>query len=292
MIRNVNSCWFALVMLACSRPDGVGSDHDKGSDPGSRSSDAGRQDAAGGGAPDPHNKEQGAPAIKQIGKECTPEMRRVEAGQYQLGFRTGEPGVNDALPPTAHTISSPLCIDVHEVTVQDYEECVKAKNCQPPKASSGCTYGSSLRRHPVTCVTLQQASTYCASRNKRLPNELEWESAARGVSGTSGVFSKGDSVLAVQDSRRYCLNRGPSEATCPVEDVPEEGGNALRGMSGNVQEWTSSTLCPEDNCKRFVIVRGGYWEQFLYEQVSFSRRYTRRPDDPSEHVGFRCVAEP
>lgn len=213
---------------------------------------------------------------------------------YQLGARATEPVVENALPSaTAFKVVGPLCVDIHEVTAEAYQNCVQEGKCRPPRAGIGCTFGDrSRQRYPINCVTFQQAATFCTSVSKRLPTELEWESAARGLSGTSGDFATGDSVVPANRSRPYCLNRGPSERTCVVDGVPEEGGIALRGMSGNVQEWTSSTTCPEKKCKKLAIVRGGYWADFLYSEVSFARRYVRRPDDADERVGFRCVSEP
>lgn len=224
--------------------------------------------------------------------ECPSGMKQLRAGTYALGPRSREPAAGVAQKPHEYVVKVPLCVDTHEITVAAYTDCVRRGRCEPAGSGDGCTSASPSRRnHPVNCVLLSQATRYCDFVGKRLPREDEWEAAARGPSGSSGVFAFDDSVLPLAMSRSFCLKRAPAEGTCAVTAVPPEGGLGIRGLSGNVREWTSSTWCPEIKCKDLVAVRGGYWSDFLFPQVNYARRYVVAREESEPHIGFRCVVD-
>lgn len=100
--------------------------------------------------------------------------------------------------------------------------------------------------HPVVHVGLADAHAYAAWRGKRLPTEVEWETAARG--GLAGAaYAWGDELLP---GGRLLANfwtgafpwyfaRGDAPGTTPVGLFPPNGYGAY-DMIGNVWEWTSS----------------------------------------------------
>lgn len=130
-------------------------------------------------------------------------------------------------------------------------------------------------RHPVTHVTLEDARAYAAFIGGRLPTDLEWEKAARGVDGRR--YPWGDTLDATRANIRE--RRGGSamnnraaagNATCvagptrllPVDGFPDGAGpyGALN-MAGNAWEWVDDAY-RGDPRKR--IIRGGaagYWER-------------------------------
>jgi formylglycine-generating enzyme required for sulfatase activity len=72
-------------------------------------------------------------------------------------------------------------LDAMEVTVAAYSACVTAGACTPPDAFVGCNWGVSGREaDPINCLDWDQADRYCAWVDKRIPDEAEWEWAARG----------------------------------------------------------------------------------------------------------------
>ncbi len=145
-----------------------------------------------------------------------------------------------------------LAMSRYEVTVGEYRAFASAPGAG---AGGGCLTmsGDSWRdpgfpqtdRHPVTCVSWDDAQEYVSWLSRRtgatyrLPTEAEWERAAAG-------------------SQPGCdrLGRGTRpDGTCPVGS---HGSNAagLSDMVGNVWEWTSD--CWEGDCGR-RLVRGGSW---------------------------------
>jgi serine/threonine-protein kinase len=156
---------------------------------------------------------------------------------------------------------------------------------------------------PITQITWLAARRYCASRPPlfgerwRLPDEVEWEKAARGVDGR--VWPWGWS-LDPTEINNVMAPGTPGRAS--VRAFPDdESLYGIRGLAGNVRDLCSNAWMPDgdlpaerlapreaDGVAR-VVARGGNW----HSAVSFCRPATRfvwRPDAPNTGVGFRMVA--
>jgi len=118
-----------------------------------------------------------APPHKSLAPACPKGTALVPAGRFIVAERY-DTGSADA-----------FCMDVTEVTVAAYANCVAANACLEPDAYAeddredrrACNWkrpGAEL--HPVNCVDWAEATAYCAWANQRLPTEEEWEWAARG----------------------------------------------------------------------------------------------------------------
>ena len=165
--------------------------------------------------------------------------------------------------------------------------------------------------HPVVHVNFEDAQAYAAWAGKELPNEVEWEFAARG--GLEGAaYPWGD---AANPEGRYLSNtwqgRFPFEnlaedgyeGTSPVDAFPPNG-YGLHDMVGNVWEWTVSNFSPVDGadkscCQREAsdprkmlrVVRGGshLCAPNYCLRARPSARQGETVDSSTCHIGFRCV---
>ena len=181
--------------------------------------------------------------------------------------------------------------------------------------------------HPVVHVAFEDAEAYATWAGKRLPNEAEWECAARG--GLEGAeFCWGDEL---EPGGRFMANYWQGEfpwqnrqldgydGTAPVGSFPANG-YGLHDMAGNVWEWTTTWFAPGHeaqgeaccsgiDCKGSIdtsydpnqphiriprkVVKGG---SFLCA-LNFCRRYrpaARSPqmiDSGMSNIGFRCVKD-
>lgn len=164
-----------------------------------------------------------------------------------------------AVYPTRVVYLPAFEIDVHEVSIAQYQYCVAMGDCTEPGATDldngiyDYYYASKYLDHPVVNVTWDQAAEYCASVGKRLPTEYEWERAAAGPSldaaGDQDASQKrtypfqenDDDVSACQGSGTAVQYCGASPRTRAVGestyDRVDENGVWIYDLAGNVSEW-------------------------------------------------------
>jgi formylglycine-generating enzyme required for sulfatase activity len=149
--------------------------------------------------------------------------------------------------------------------------------------------------HPVVQISARDAVAFCAHHGLRLPQEEEWEFAARGSDGRR--FPWGDGPP--EDAGRRHANFG-SIACCAPDDSDGFAGTAPVGrfpsgagpfgnldMAGNVWEWTAS---PFPGRPDQVVLRGGGWGNNPYG-LRAAYRHGNPPDIGLEMVGFRCAGD-
>lgn len=161
---------------------------------------------------------------------------------------------------------------------------------------------------PVTDVTYDEATAYCAWAQKRLPTGEEWEKAARGKDGFK--FPWGNS----EDPSKANVNGNPSlpaDTLQPAASMPDGASpyGALH-MAGNAWEWVRQQGAPSEAVRSAVAkrmkdagfapltqddvwfaVRGGGIDFGIEGTVSWE--FALVPGRfKSPAIGFRCASDP
>lgn len=211
--------------------------------------------------------------------------------------------INDfGFPPRQPIARLPaFLIDKYEVSNYQYGQCVKYGNCTVPVVPTNFD-DDTIQNLPVVNVTLFQANTYCHWLGRRLPNQFEWERAARGPQLYAWPWGN-DSEPTPQTANMAWKDYSPT-GPLPVDSNPD--GKSFGGaynMIGNVAEWTSSLIespntyeerkvwdgTPEtfDGTKTYAQ-RGGGWRINIDEVALYNADLglSARND-----LGFRCAAD-
>jgi formylglycine-generating enzyme required for sulfatase activity len=144
-----------------------------------------------------------------------------------------QPAVRWPSQPPRAAESDGFWIDIAEVTRRAYGECVAAGECTPALCLDGSDgspdrklTAENIANIPQTCVTHAQASAFCKARSGRLPTELEWEYAARGV-----------------DARRYPWGNDVRDEVPrflgPIGVRADTSYFGILGLAGNAWEWVA-----------------------------------------------------
>jgi formylglycine-generating enzyme required for sulfatase activity len=246
----------------------------------------------------------------------------VPAGTFTMGSPDGE-GKADEHPAHAVQLAG-FCIGGTEVTVAQFRECVNEKRgdlqCTAPKPAKGCNWNNPARaKHPINCVDWTQADTFCKWAGGALPNEAQWEYAARGTDGRKYPWGNdAPNAKLLNACGAECGDARPGRKsmydksdrfveTAPVGSYPDGASpfGAL-DMAGNVFEWVSDRYeaypggaplpkeadAPDGGAPPpSYTIRGG-----SYTSVDLGRvRVTARQGSISTGMvgtGFRCVRNP
>lgn len=256
------------------------------------------------------------PGAWDLSNDSVPKgMVNIPEGSFMMGTPVG---VNPSATffgetPVHKVILSRYSIDVHEVTVAQYTECVREGQCDEPVQDSSdfeeCNYKTPGRlEHPINCVTWLEANNYCASKGLALPTEAHWEMAARGTQ--SWLYPWGDSpkpnceLAIVREITSDGADNGCGQnSTWPVGSRPQGASpHGVMDMIGNVAEWTADIhdkqfytdsplrdpANPETTyAEKYYGIRGGGWSTNLHSYNS--RRGGILYSLSSFSLGFRCV---
>jgi formylglycine-generating enzyme required for sulfatase activity len=167
--------------------------------------------------------------------------------------------------------------------------------------------------HPVVQVAYPDAAAYARWSGRRLPDEAEWEFAARGGMATTYPWGNeqryGGQLMANTWQGRFpCGNDGALgwRGTSPVGTFPPNDFG-LVDMVGNVWEWTSTEYsahhrsgrppkgcCTPAGCADPAIsqtLKGGSHlcaPEYCHRYRPAARSPQSR-DTATTHIGFRCV---
>lgn len=150
---------------------------------------------------------------------------------------------------------------------------------------------------PVFNVDWYDAYAYAKWKGRRLPTEQEWEKAGRGTDGRRYPWGNEEDLTRVNSGHDF--NPNPHEGgdvdgykrwspvNRPAGDISPYG---VRGLAGNVSEWTATLAPAEDGMAGEVpVIRGGNWAN--PEHHLTRRRAILDPLQMQDTLGFRTVSD-
>ena len=216
----------------------------------------------------------------------------IPAGEFVMGTDNAGFGGPAAASPS-HTVDLPAYhIDVFEVTHGQWMK-FTVESDYSPKGNWRNFYSIGKENFPVTNVTWEDATAYCAWAGLRLPTEQEWEKAARGAAGLR--YPWGDVWDATQSN---CSEMGYRNTIAVGQIDADKSSYGLYDVMGNVQEWTSDKLAPYPDSpvhrnkafkQDFIAIRGGSYALKGRSMGLYSR--TGYKSDIQYGIGFRCAKD-
>jgi len=251
-----------------------------------------------------------APAVSQavslVNQSVNNQISIIPAGTFKMGDLTGN-GLANERPIVEKVLSNSYAMQSKEVTVFEFRRFVQSTGYKTDaEKEKGCAYyrnGEPVweldynwqnpgyeqsENFPVVCVSYEDAKAYAnwlsgeEGKQYRLPNEVEWEYAAR--AGTTSEYPWGNEIGKNLANCGWCGSEWSNKSAAPVgEFSPNNYG--LYDTVGNVWEWTQKRASQND-----VTVRGGAWN-FAPSLARVSTRLALAPDFRANYIGFRLVRE-
>lgn len=235
-----------------------------------------------------------------------PEMLIVPAGNFKMGDITGN-GLANEQPVRDETVANSYAISQNEITVAEFDAFVTSSGyVSEAEQGKGCAFYQNGQpvweatlnwrnpsfeqdnNSPVVCVSYNDAKAYTdwlaksANLNYRLPNEVEWEYAARAGSETDYFW--GNAIGTNRANCGWCGSQWSNASTAPVASFPANKFG-LHDTVGNVWEWTENQADSND-----AVVRGGAWN-FAPSLARASTRLSLPKDFRANYLGFRVVRD-
>lgn len=247
-----------------------------------------------------------SPVASIVNKSNSAGIVVIPAGKFKMGDINGN-GLANERPVVEKTIANSFAMQSKEVTVAEYERFVANTGYKTEaEKNRGCAYylnGEPVWEatlnwrnpgfeqesdFPAVCLTYNDAKAYAdwlsgqTGQLFRLPNEVEWEYAAR--AGTETEYPWGNEIGKNLANCGWCGSEWSNKSAAPTGSFsPNAFG--LFDTVGNVWEWTYKKPGQSD-----VTVRGGAWN-FAPSLARVSTRLILAPDFRANYIGFRLVRE-
>ena len=222
------------------------------------------------------------------------ELIKIDGGTYQIGSSYNKYEKNYF----QGTIDiSQFWIEKFEVSNESYCLCIKAGVCSTTSNINNVC-DELTKKYPVVNVTLRQANDYCGWIGRRVPNEIEWEVAARTKNNFTYPVGNDISQLNININKNNLIDR--ESESWPTNQVGDDISSlGIFGLTGNVSEWTSSLfkfscshLFSEENnyvnSDDFgVVIKGGSMHSLPEGATVF---YRDSSINESADIGVRCIS--
>ncbi|WP_440054882.1 SUMF1/EgtB/PvdO family nonheme iron enzyme [Pseudoalteromonas sp. T1lg65] len=234
------------------------------------------------------------------------QLAIIPAGSFKMGDLTGN-GLPNEKPIVEKVLSHSFAMQSSEVTVAEFRRFVDSTGFKTlAEKGKGCAHYQNgepvweleynwqtpgyeqVDNFPVVCVAYEDAKAYAdwlsgeEGIQYRLPNEVEWEYAAR--AGTTSEYPWGNEIGRNLANCGWCGSEWSNKSPAPVAQFAPNG-YGLYDTVGNVWEWTQKRASQSD-----VTVRGGAWN-FAPSLARVSTRLALAPDFRANYIGFRLVRE-
>lgn len=205
-------------------------------------------------------------------------MVLIDAGKYLTGKKqlSTRGTLGEEKPPFVNL--SAFYIDRTEITVTQF------RKYQPRYDEKPFTGGKDCPDCPAMGINWIQASKYCRWAGKRLPQEEEWEAAARGVSNFSYPWGE---VFLQQHSNLHGEEDGHLFSAPVGSFLSGTSASGLVDMAGNVWEWVDSNKSSRPSPDTRVVKGGGWTSDKNQARISFRNHVDLKMNNPT--FGFRCA---
>ena len=247
-----------------------------------------------------------APVASIVNKTSSASIVVIPAGKFKMGDINGN-GLANERPVVEKTIANSFAMQSKEVSVGEYEQFVANTGYKTEaEKDRGCAYylnGEPVWEatlnwrnpgfdqesdFPAVCLTYNDAKAYAdwlsgqTGQLFRLPNEVEWEYAAR--AGKETEYPWGNEIGKNLANCGWCGSEWSNKSAAPTGSF-SPNAFSLYDTVGNVWEWTNKKSGQSD-----VAVRGGAWN-FAPSLARVSTRLILAPDFRANYIGFRLVRE-
>ena len=243
-------------------------------------------------------------AMTSTGNDGAP-MNRIPQGTSWMGSLEGE---GSAYEKPRHQVTlDAFYLDQYEVTVERYQEFLRATNLEIPEYWDQVNPARD-RNKPVVGISWHDAEAYCEWAGKRLPTEAEWEKAARGTDERQYPWGN---VPPSSNVANYNQSWTPEtvyrERLKPAGSYEEgKGPYGSYDMAGNVWEWVADWSDESDDHHRspqnpilnpkgpstgkYKVLRGGSWNSRPTYLRSAHRVFSSPPNRTADE-GVRCAKD-